>query len=96
MIDSKKWLKARYFNVNPVQKTRLFLGNNSCSGKPFAYSAWARMEDSGDVAFIRVASVIRKLIFFVFIFSFSSSIFWGNRFMGIVVLFAFFSMLKEL
>ena len=92
----KPFLRSRtstYFNH--VQKSWLFLKNNFCSGKPFTYSTWARMEDSNDMTFIHVTSIIKKFIFFIFIFSFSSSIFWKNKCMGIVVLFTFFSTLKE-
>ena len=85
-----------FLRVNHVQKTWLFLKNYYCSGKPFTYSTWARTEKSNDMTFIHVTSIIKKLIFFIFIFSFSSSLFSENKFMDNLVLFAFFSMLKEL
>ena len=96
MIDVEIRCFKLFLRVNHVQKTWLFLKNNYCRGKPFIYSTWARIEESNDMTFIHVTSIIKKLTFFIFIFSFSSSISWKNKFMGIVVLFTFFSMLKEL
>ena len=99
-FSTQDWRKKTCFKpflrVNHVQKTWLFFKNNYRSVKPFAYSTWAKIEESNDMTFIHVTSIIKKLIFFIFMFSFSSSLFWKNKIMKNVVLFTFFSMLKEL